>query len=391
MNNQFKLMSFFVVVAATQIASVGCTSVQLRKSTIAHSMTLEEIYTQQVLNNLAMFVKNPDALPSFAYPNQGTTAIQDMGSFGNPGYISKHFVSSPFSSNVSRQATENWVLTPVSDPAKLALMRCAYRQVIASCMGADYSGAASCPNCKRLRRDFYGPPDADVTNPAFNEEQPCLNSGCWFHWGCKEHVPKDCQCPYVGEYCGLYLWVCPEGREMLTRLTLAILDYAVNDPKQFTKRTKVVELYLNLDGTINYESKGIKLTATIPIDVPSNSIVTLDKSAAYGKFLTLFGKSTADRLVSAAPQINPMYDQWDKHMKSEFWQSADPNDSHWPADLKPAVKFVVENGILPFDVPTEEVLRGPAVYEQKGSASAGLQQLGQRLNAASPSTPVTGK
>jgi hypothetical protein len=42
---------------------VGCTSVQLRHSTVAHSTTLKDIYTQQVMNNLAMFLQNPDALP----------------------------------------------------------------------------------------------------------------------------------------------------------------------------------------------------------------------------------------------------------------------------------------------------------------------------------------
>ena len=50
-------------------------------------MTLSDIYTQQVLNNLAMFIRNPDALPFFAFPNQGTTQIQDTGNIGNLGYV----------------------------------------------------------------------------------------------------------------------------------------------------------------------------------------------------------------------------------------------------------------------------------------------------------------
>ena len=88
-------------------------------------MTLADIYTQQVMNNLAMFIENPYAIPFFAFPNQGTTQIADAGSVGGPGYTGTNFVTGPFGLSGSRQATENWVLNPISDPAKLALMRCA--------------------------------------------------------------------------------------------------------------------------------------------------------------------------------------------------------------------------------------------------------------------------
>jgi hypothetical protein len=44
----------------------------------------------------------------------------------------------------------------------------------------------------------------------------------WFVVGQKKDVPKDA-C-YVGRYCNTYVWVPPENLELLTRLTLAILD-----------------------------------------------------------------------------------------------------------------------------------------------------------------------
>lgn len=44
----------------------------------------------------------------------------------------------------------------------------------------------------------------------------------WFGVGRKRDVPKDA-C-YVGCYCNTYVWVLPENVELLTRLTLAILD-----------------------------------------------------------------------------------------------------------------------------------------------------------------------
>ena len=43
----------------------------------------------------------------------------------------------------------------------------------------------------------------------------------------------------VGEYCGCYVWVLPEGQDQLTKLTLAILDYALHEPP--VKRTKQVD------------------------------------------------------------------------------------------------------------------------------------------------------
>ena len=46
----------------------------------------------------------------------------------------------------------------------------------------------------------------------------------------QEMLAKDCSCIAVGEYCGCYVWVLPEGQDQLTKLTLAILDYAMHEP-----------------------------------------------------------------------------------------------------------------------------------------------------------------
>src|SRR5437588_1945686 len=106
------------------LAGTGCTHWQLRANTIRQSTTLSDIYTQQVLDNLAMFVVNPDALPFFAVPNQGTSEVQDTGGVAGLGYLTPHFIGEPLGLTANRQMTENWVLDPVRDPAKLALMRC---------------------------------------------------------------------------------------------------------------------------------------------------------------------------------------------------------------------------------------------------------------------------
>lgn len=365
----------------------GCTSVQLRHSTVAQSTTLGDIYTKQVMDNLALFISNPDALPSFAYPNQGTTAIQDMGSLAGPGSVSNNFATSPFAFGVSRQATENWVLVPVSDPAKLALMRCAYRQSLSSCIPTVPASISVCPSCTELRSDFYGPPNL-AAGDGGKENVPCLDSPCWLCWGCKHMIPKGCEAPYVGFYRGLYVWVPPCGRDMLTRLTLTILDYAVNDPRQFQKRTKSVQINVNEDGSINMDGKGIQITATLPIDVPSDWIGLLDRSPAYRDFLSKFPAGTAQKVLALA-STKDGYDDQSPEQKKAFWlRGVDPDSPEW-GNLGPAVKFIKTNQILPWLIPTEDVLQGPALFNRTGSASDGLQQLGQRLNAAlAPSSPT---
>ncbi len=357
------------------------------------STTLGDIYTKQVMNNLALFITNPDALPFFAYPNQGTTAIQDQGSLAGPGNTYANWVSTPLSLIASRQATENWVLVPISDPAKLALMRCAYRQALSSCIPMVPAGLSVCPNCSELRRDFYGPSNP-ATGERSNEDLPCLDSACWLRWGCKHRVPKNCDAPYVGVYRGLYVWVPPAGRDMLTRLTLTILDYAVNDPRQFEKRTKTVQINVNEDGTINKEGKGVQITATLPIDVPSDWVVALDRAPAYSEFLRLFPKGTAEAIMATAERSR-RYGQKDKDSRKAYWADvspeSDPDGNPWPEALKPAVDFIGKNHILPWLVPNEDVLHGPAVYNRRGTASDGLQQFGQRLNAALAPSSATGR
>lgn len=372
---------------ASALFSSGCTSGQLRHSTVAQSTTLRDIYTQEVMNNLALFVANPAALPFFAFPNQGTTAIQDQGALAGPGYTSANFVTTPLALNLSRQATENWVLVPIADPAKLALMRCAYQQALSSCIPTVPAGMSVCPNCTELRRSFYGPIDP-ATGDRSNEDLPCLDAPCWICWGCKHMVPKECAAPYVGVYHDLYVWVPPAGRDMLTRLTLTILDYAVNDARQFEKRTKTVQLFVDENGRINYQGKGIQITATIPIDVPSAMIATVDRAPAYSEFLAKFPRGTAERILNEARGLAG-YDELDEDAKAKYWAENVLPDQ-W-GDLAEAVRFIKTNKILPWLIPSDSVLHGPAVYNRRGTASEGLQQLGQRLNAALAPSTATGR
>ena len=112
----------------------GCMDWQLRKNTVEVSYSVGEIQQQQVLDNLAMFVCDNNAFPSFCYPNQGGSNVTDMASatvtpglsrVGLTGTAVKAFVFSTLGLNFGGQRTclESYTLTPVNDPRKLELMR----------------------------------------------------------------------------------------------------------------------------------------------------------------------------------------------------------------------------------------------------------------------------
>ena len=364
------------VLAPALFTCSGCTYVQLRKSTVNHSTTLSDIYTQQVLNNLAMFVQNPHALPFFAFPNQGTTQIQDMGSIGGPGYTASNFVTSDFGLNASRQTTENWVLVPVSEPAKLALMRCAYRQAIASTIGKDWNALASCPDCKKLEEEFNGPRREANGTAGSSVNRPCLVSESWFVWGCDEHTKhlRKNHCQLIGSYCGIYVLVPPEGREMLTRLTLAILDYAVNDAKQFEKRTKEVEVYLDANGAYTTSDKcARKISATIPIDQPSTALKVLDEGIVWLEFQRKgFNRTDADDLIATARKGWFVQEDLDK---PSFWETKAAENATTDPHLKSLAQFIREHKVLPQNAPTDELLTGPASFHAQGGGRCGSSEL----------------
>ena len=88
----------------------------------------------------------------------------------------------------------------------------------------------------------------------------------------QELRPQGLPCLQVGEYCGTYVSVTASGQDELTKLTLAILDYAQNAPP--TMRTKQVVYYIDEYGlpTTQKESVG-NVTATINIDEKDASLL----------------------------------------------------------------------------------------------------------------------
>lgn len=244
-----------------------------------------------MLNNLAKFAHDPNALPDFGVPTDGLAQIDDGFSAGNDWtWRTLDGETGLFKFGADRGIRQSWSLKPVQDPRKLELMRCAYQRAVGyancssccidcqkrfqhfytgkvcnkipeSCLGCPETGclAQDCEACEvrpeskecqgcQAEQAFCKSQLADTGIVTSN----CLES-CWFHVGCADcldKIRKENPCCLVGEHCGTVVWVCPgRGSEQLSRLTIAILDYAVNDPKKpADPATKEVIGHYNKDG-----------------------------------------------------------------------------------------------------------------------------------------------
>jgi len=263
----------------------GCVHTQLRWNTTHQAKSLTEIYEQQVLDNLAMFVHDPNSLPSFAYPNTGRSDVTDKGSIGSDTSWNRlGFSAQTLKLSGGRDMYQTWGLTPIYDPRRLELMRCAYQHSLV-CAGLC-TAPASCPNCDRIQRTFYlgdpaesyrskdeeklGLPDELLTwTTSTGRTTPaCFQAVRWLHCGDKKSLPKGNLCLKKGHYCGTYVWLCPEGQDELTKLTMTILDYAFSPqaPKP-SKRVKEVTWFLGTDGSpVAQEDAAQIIKATLPFD-----------------------------------------------------------------------------------------------------------------------------
>jgi hypothetical protein len=197
-------------------ACAGCQQLSLRNHTERQATTLSDLQYRQVLDNLALFVDNANALPFFSAAGTGLTninlAANGSGTFNwdlftNGGLPTVfHFDKSAATVGGSATSIEQWNTASVLNPDELLLMRCIYQKVVGF-VGCD------CDCEKKLLAYFKG--------------QPCyleaMHPG-WFGVGPRHAVPKHTA--YVGHHGHTYVWVMPEGVDDLTRITLAVLDLA---------------------------------------------------------------------------------------------------------------------------------------------------------------------
>jgi hypothetical protein len=203
------------------LSSVGCTHHALQKQTVRTSGTLADLQYQQVLDNLARFHANPDAMPSAAILSSGTVSLNDQASAGfSPTYAPTLTFAQqgggpvilqmlvPFSGQ--RSLTENWSLTPVTDADNLRRLRCAYRLLV---LGDETPNAEFCR--KEIKEFFAG------ESAALVDYYPPRG---WYFAGCKKDVPKDAL--YVGSHGDVYVWVMANGMNGLSLFTMGALDLA---------------------------------------------------------------------------------------------------------------------------------------------------------------------
>ena len=216
------------LLCALIILTSGCTHIQLRNSALNQAQAALQLQQQQVLNNLAMFMGNPNAVPYFTIVSTGLTQVNDTGSVSaTPAWSKLGFSSVGAAFSGSRINQENFSSIPVSDPFRLTWMRCAYQTAV----GFPVDGAQSAECCAILRSwnktsttGCPGVMSACQCLPDQSCAECCLPGPGWFGVGKKCDVPKCAL--YVGRHGKVYVWVLPEGTEEFAQLTFAIVGFA---------------------------------------------------------------------------------------------------------------------------------------------------------------------
>ena len=314
---------------------MGCTAVQLKRSTLGQFRTVTDLYEQQVLDNLAMFVHDPYSLPFFNLPQTGTSEVKDTGKgvtgagFGRTGNLF-WLSSQSFGFDASRDQRLGWTTAPVRDPKRLELMRCAYQKAVASVVlayAADLP-TSNCPDCVKRWKSFYGDGDNGRVNAL-----ECLGvNGCWFSWGRKEDVPKSCPCSKVGSYCGTYVWINECGTNEFSKLVLMVLDFAGNDPaSKPTKPTKTVTLFLDADGKqVSKEAASRIIERTVDADESIQGLI--EKERIADKNIRKV-ENLEERVESIKESLEILARDEDRMTASESWGS-DPPRNQLLKDLK---------------------------------------------------------
>lgn len=189
----------------------GCAHHNLAYDHISQARTLTNIHEQQVLDNLAMFSSDPNAIPFYAIPSVGSAKVTDNTSIGVSTLNGPlHSVLGPL--GLSRNNALTWATIPVTDAAKLAQMQAAYRRAL------GYF-------------DFIDECESEIVRIS----------------ECESSLARR-PCEKVGKYCGKSIRVCPVSNDAFSRLVLEIMHHAENAPRG-DKTMTVNRIVYNGDGT----------------------------------------------------------------------------------------------------------------------------------------------
>lgn len=111
------------------LAASGCTQWQLARSTISQGNTLGDMQRRQVLDNLAMFRADPDALAWHLKLRGGLVQVADQGSVSLLGVIFNDASLSP-SGGFQRGVVGQWDIEPAVDVDELESLQLAYRLAV---------------------------------------------------------------------------------------------------------------------------------------------------------------------------------------------------------------------------------------------------------------------
>jgi hypothetical protein len=282
--------AFGILIPLVLLASEGCTSAQLRTTTLNQGSTLSDIQYQMVLRNLATFAENPSAVPWHLSITLGTSQVTDSGTgrigllWNFPRRVSDQLFTFNPSASASRTVVQQWSTNPIVHTDALKLLQMAYRRAYGSVEMPDakllddlahdlkkqvlstedlrtesllfyqsqyaklqksYDGlrraTSSTVGEQSVMPSGEGPdPLLDTRSPLAREVTREVNDIVedlrsiptrWFGVGGKHDVPKEA-C-YVAREGKVYVWVTPECRADLSKFTMVILDIAtaVQEPE----------------------------------------------------------------------------------------------------------------------------------------------------------------
>jgi hypothetical protein len=282
--------SLILLLAA--LAGTGCTHLQLKRSTLNQISTVTDIEQKQVLDNLAMFVTNSNAMPFFSVPGTGTAGITDTVQGGGMVDFTRETLAGwGLSFGGSRGIAENWTLGPINDPHKLHQMQCIYQIAI---------GAPNpCADCCKVLGEQFPPRDTGTEKIDICDDHCRVPRGPWFCVGGKHDVLRGAPC--VGHCGDTYVWVPPSGMGELTYLTLAILEVAVFDPPP--PPAEVVRAYDASDKLTGYT---LKTQEDCKLETKVKSRTNLDTGDTYSYEVTI-PVPTGQPESTPLPSINPYY------------------------------------------------------------------------------------
>jgi hypothetical protein len=159
------MKKYCLAIVLASLALTGCVEQQLKLSTDSLIPTLETIKQKQIVDNLARYLLDPNAVPVQVCISGGGVQIanQVQPSFAFPFH---GWMGNQASVQLQGQLTENWAIQPVNDPDDMRRLRALYRYATGK---TDFTGLT-----KEYPQVFTMAPNGDA-KPHPNFKLPQFN------------------------------------------------------------------------------------------------------------------------------------------------------------------------------------------------------------------------